>query len=74
MSRLVLLQSVVFCFVLHTAERDSSAGERGHRAGQSAGSKRETHTHTHTHASVFTGLLLPSGIIIILLDHFYSGE
>lgn len=48
-SRLVLLQSVVFCFVLHTAERDSSAGERGHRAGQSAGSKRETHTHTPMH-------------------------
>lgn len=52
MSRLVLLQSVVFCFVLHTAERDSSAGERGHRAGQSAGSKRETHTHTHPCISV----------------------
>lgn len=45
MSHLVLLQSVVFCFVLNTAERESSAGQRGHCARQSAGSKRATHMH-----------------------------
>lgn len=47
MSRLVLLQSVVFCLVLHTAERDPSAGERGHCTGQCAGSKGETHIYTY---------------------------
>ena len=46
MSRLVLLQSVVLCLVVHAAERDPSAGERGHCTGQGAGSERGRHTNT----------------------------
>lgn len=46
MSHLVLLQSVVVRLVVHTAERDPSAGERGHCTGQGAGSEGETHTNT----------------------------
>lgn len=38
-SHLVLLQSVVFCLVVHAGERDPGAGERGHCTGQGVGSK-----------------------------------
>ncbi len=56
MSHLVLLQSVVFCLVVHTAERNPSAGERRHCTGQRAGSEDETDKHTFANPAKFTEL------------------